>query len=64
MNGWVGLHEILFGIRKEDEFIMGGAGLMGKSALVSGAARRIGRQIALALADAGVNVVIHYNHSA
>jgi len=37
--------------------------LRGKSALVSGAARRIGRQIATALAEAGVNVLIHYRHS-
>ncbi len=37
--------------------------LVGKSALVSGAARRIGRQIAITLADAGVNVLIHYRRS-
>lgn len=35
----------------------------GKTAVVTGAARRIGREIALSLADAGANVVIHYHHS-
>jgi pteridine reductase len=35
-----------------------------KTALVTGAARRIGRAFALGLADAGVNVVVHYLHSA
>ena len=37
--------------------------LDGKTALVTGAARRIGREIALALAHAGVNVVVHYRES-
>jgi pteridine reductase len=37
--------------------------LDGKTALVTGAAKRIGREIALALAQAGVNVVIHYRES-
>lgn len=37
--------------------------LDGKTALVTGAARRIGREIALALADVGVNVVVHYRES-
>jgi pteridine reductase len=37
--------------------------LTGKTALVTGAARRIGRNIASALADSGVNVVIHYRNS-
>lgn len=35
----------------------------GKTAVVTGAARRIGREIALALAEAGANVVVHYRHS-
>ncbi len=35
----------------------------GKSALVTGAAKRIGRATALALAAEGVNVVIHYRGS-
>jgi pteridine reductase len=39
-------------------------GLKGKTALVTGALRRIGREIALALADAGVNVVAHCRRSA
>jgi hypothetical protein len=37
--------------------------LSGKTALVTGAAKRIGRGIALALADAGANVVVHYRSS-
>jgi pteridine reductase len=37
--------------------------LRGKSALVTGAALRIGRAAALALADHGVNVVVHYRNS-
>jgi len=38
--------------------------IAGKTALVTGAARRIGRDIATALAESGVNVAIHYRHSA
>ncbi len=38
--------------------------LAGKTALVTGAAKRVGREIALALADRGTNVVVHYNTSA
>ncbi len=38
--------------------------LKGKTALVTGAAKRIGREIALSLADRGVNVVVHYRGSA
>ena len=37
--------------------------LRGKTALVTGASKRIGREISLELARAGVNVVIHYNQS-
>lgn len=36
----------------------------GKIALVTGAARRVGKSIALALAGRGAHVVITYNHSA
>ena len=35
--------------------------LSGKTALVTGAARRVGRAIALELASAGCDVVVHYN---
>ncbi|MEB3193912.1 MAG: SDR family oxidoreductase [Cyanobacteriota bacterium] len=38
--------------------------LDGKVALVTGAAKRTGRTIALALADAGADLLIHYNASA
>jgi pteridine reductase len=37
--------------------------LKGKTALVTGAARRVGRTIALALARAGVRVVVHHRRS-
>ncbi len=38
--------------------------LAGKIALVTGSARRVGRKIALALAERGCNLLIHYNNSA
>ncbi len=38
-------------------------GLSGKTALVTGASRGIGRASALALANAGARVVIHYSSS-
>lgn len=38
--------------------------LSGKTALVTGAARRIGRAVSLALGAAGANVVVHYSRSA
>jgi len=37
--------------------------LTGKNILITGAARRIGRAIALAVAEAGGNVLIHHGHS-
>lgn len=37
--------------------------LKGKTALVTGAAKRMGAAVSLALAKAGVNVVIHYRNS-
>jgi NAD(P)-dependent dehydrogenase (short-subunit alcohol dehydrogenase family) len=38
--------------------------LQGKTAFVTGAAKRVGREIALGLARRGANVVVHYNTSA
>ena len=38
--------------------------LAGGTALVTGGGKRLGRAIALAVADEGVNVVIHYGRSA
>jgi NAD(P)-dependent dehydrogenase (short-subunit alcohol dehydrogenase family) len=38
--------------------------LAGKTALVTGAARRIGRAVSLGLASSGSNVVVHYSRSA
>lgn len=35
----------------------------GMTALVTGAAKRIGRQIAIALAEEGANIVVHYRNS-
>jgi len=43
---------------------MGLIDLAGQTALITGAAKRIGRCIAQALADRGVNIVAHYNASA
>jgi pteridine reductase len=40
-----------------------GVSLSGKVALITGAAKRIGGAIALALAQNGVRVVVHYNRS-
>jgi pteridine reductase len=42
----------------------GGQPLAGKTALVTGAARRVGAAIARALHEAGANLVLHYRHSA
>jgi pteridine reductase len=38
--------------------------LTGKTALVTGAAKRLGREIALGLAGRGANIVLHYHTSA
>jgi NAD(P)-dependent dehydrogenase (short-subunit alcohol dehydrogenase family) len=37
--------------------------LRGRTALVTGAGKRIGREISLALAGEGVNVIVHYSRS-
>ena len=37
---------------------------MSETALITGAAQRIGRSLALALAERGMNVVVHHRHSA
>jgi NAD(P)-dependent dehydrogenase (short-subunit alcohol dehydrogenase family) len=37
--------------------------LKDKTALVTGAAKRLGRETALTLADRGINIIIHFNHS-
>jgi NAD(P)-dependent dehydrogenase (short-subunit alcohol dehydrogenase family) len=37
--------------------------LKGKTALITGAAKRIGRETALALSDRGINVIIHFDRS-
>lgn len=39
------------------------ADLNGRTALITGGAKRIGREAALALAEQGANVVVHYNRS-
>lgn len=41
-----------------------GTTLAGKTALITGAARRLGLHLALGLAQQGVNIVIHYHNSA
>lgn len=43
---------------------MSSSPLAGKTALVTGGARRIGRAIALALAEEGAHVIVHFNTSA
>jgi len=43
---------------------MGPYSLQGKTILVTGAARRVGRMLALACARAGADVIIHHGHSA
>lgn len=37
--------------------------LQGRTALITGASKRIGRETALALAEQGVNIVLHFNRS-
>jgi len=42
---------------------MGLIDLAGRTALITGAAKRVGRSIALALSDQSANIVVHYNTS-
>ncbi len=42
---------------------MGAMDIRGKTALVTGAAKRVGREIALHLARKGANIVLHYHRS-
>ena len=44
--------------------VLQSVGLAACTALVTGAAKRLGRACSLALAEAGVNVVVHYHRSA
>lgn len=37
--------------------------IQGMTALITGAAKRVGRETALTLAGEGVNIVVHYDHS-
>jgi pteridine reductase len=37
--------------------------LKGKTALITGAAKRIGRETALTLADQGINIIVHFSRS-
>lgn len=43
---------------------LGGVELQGQVAIITGAGVRVGRALALALADAGANIAVHYNSSA
>ena len=37
--------------------------LEGKTALVTGGAKRVGREVALDLAESGCNIILHHNRS-
>src|SRR5215472_8181219 len=37
--------------------------LENKTALITGAAKRLGRETALTLSDQGINVIVHFDHS-
>ena len=53
----------MFNINSPYNVIMAETPLNGQVALVTGAARRIGRSIALCLAEAGADIVLHYHRS-
>lgn len=54
---------LVVSLEVRNNFLMTNQPLIGKSALVTGGARRIGRQIALTLANAGADVTITYRAS-
>jgi pteridine reductase len=43
--------------------LMNETALQGKTALITGAAQRLGRAMSLTLADHGADIVVHYHHS-
>lgn len=52
------------GRRRRTPITLGSMDLQGKTALVTGGAKRVGKAVVLGLAEAGCNLVLHYNTSA